>query len=254
MGTQTQIWRLENILEATEIESGMFDRLNVPRTAEMTGDINIHELGVEASGRLIFVNTHHSCLATVSPTRAFKPIWQPQFISKLAPEDRCHLNGVAMENGRAHYVTAFSQADSLEGWRGQCAGGGVLIDIDTDQIVADGLSMPHSPRVVGNVIYFVDSLRGALVRLDRASGKQEDVAICPGFARGRSSKGSGRPSLGGWKATEGGVCRSLCGDHHLAAARGGVSGAIGDPGDEGSRGGALARVGGRGIAYGDSGQ
>ncbi len=89
-----------------------------------------------------------------------------------------------MEGGRAHYVTCCSTTDSVESWRGGRRDGGVLIDIETDAIIAEGLSMPHSPRVVGETIYFLESGRGALVRLDRATGKREDVAFCPGFARG----------------------------------------------------------------------
>ncbi|WP_051335268.1 DUF4915 domain-containing protein [Methylocapsa acidiphila] len=100
------------------------------------------------------------------------------------PEDRCHLNGIAMEGGRAHYVTCCSTTDSVESWRGGRRDGGVLIDIETDAIIADGLSMPHSPRVMGEAIYFLESGRGALVRLDRKSGRREDVTFCPGFARG----------------------------------------------------------------------
>ncbi|WP_244629091.1 DUF4915 domain-containing protein [Methylocella tundrae] len=94
------------------------------------------------------------------------------------------MNGLAMENGRARYVTCCSTGDAVESWRGGRRDGGVLIDIETDEIVADGLSMPHSPRVRGDAVYVVESGRGALVRIDRASGRREDVAFCPGFARG----------------------------------------------------------------------
>jgi len=136
------------------------------------------------TARLVFVNTRFSCLATFSESQAFKPLWKPKFVSRLAPEDRCHLNGLALEDGRVRYVTCCSTSDAVEGWRGGRQEGGVLVDIDSDAIIADGLSMPHSPRVVGNFIYYVESGRGALLRLDRASGKREDVTFCPGFARG----------------------------------------------------------------------
>ena len=183
VGTATEIWRLENALRPDEIESDMFDRLYVPRNAQITGDVDIHELGVEPGGRIIFANTRYSCLATLSPTHAFKPIWKPSFISRLAPEDRCHLNGLAMENGKPRYVTACSTGDSLESWRGR-KDGGVVIDVETDAIVADGLSLPHSPRVVGDALYLIESGRGAFIRIDRRTGKREDIAFCPGFARG----------------------------------------------------------------------
>ncbi len=184
LGTKNEIWRLENILKPDELANDMFDRFYAPRTSHMTGDINIHELGVNAGGDLLFVNTRHSCLATVSSTHAFRPLWKPKFISRLAPEDRCHLNGLAMENGRARYVTACSTGDILESWRGNQRDGGVLIDLETDAIVADGFSMPHSPRVWGDALYLLESGRGYLVRIDRHTGKREDMTFCPGFARG----------------------------------------------------------------------
>jgi uncharacterized protein (TIGR03032 family) len=184
LGTRNEIWRLENILKPNEIANDMFDRFYAPRAAQMTGDINIHEMGVDANGDVLFINTRHSCLATVSATHAFRPLWKPKFISRLAPEDRCHLNGLAMENGRARYVTACSTGDVLESWRGAQRDGGVLIDLDSDAIIADGLSMPHSPRVWGDSLYLIESGRGYLVRIDRQTGKREDVTFCSGFARG----------------------------------------------------------------------
>jgi uncharacterized protein (TIGR03032 family) len=123
-------------------------------------------------------------IAPVSETHAFKPLWKPRFISRLAPEDRCHLNGLAMENGRPRYVTACSTGDVLESWRGGRHDGGVLIDVETDRIVCDGLVMPHSPRTCGDALYLIESGRGYLVKVDRQTGKREDVAFCPGFARG----------------------------------------------------------------------
>jgi uncharacterized protein (TIGR03032 family) len=181
LGTKNEIWRLENILRPDELANDMFDRFYAPRSAHLTGDINIHEMGVDADGNVLFVNTRHSCLATISATHAFKLLWKPKFISRLAPEDRCHLNGLAMENGRARYVTACSTGDVLESWRGGKRDAGVLIDLDSDEIVADGFSMPHSPRVWNNSIYLLESGRGYLVRINRQSGKREDVTFCPGF-------------------------------------------------------------------------
>ena len=167
----------------TRTESDTFDRLYVPRNAQVTGEVDIHELCVEPEGRIVFANTRFSCVATLSATHSFKPIWKPKFISKLAPEDRCHLNGIAMENCRPRYVTVCSISDSIQSWRGNRQDGGALIDIENDSVI-DGFSMPHSPRVVGDSIYLLESGRGALVRIERANGRREDVAFCPGFARG----------------------------------------------------------------------
>jgi len=185
IGSLFQIWRLENVLGPHERANDNFDRLYVPRNAQTTGDIDVHELSVDRAGRVIFVNTKFSCLATTSVTHGFRPLWKPPFISRLAAEDRCHLNGLAMKDGAPAYVTAVSRSDMINGWRDRRHEGGVLIDVRDDRIVTDQLSMPHSPRIGrdGN-IYLLDSGRGMLVRVDGQSGAREEIAFCPGFLRG----------------------------------------------------------------------
>lgn len=184
LGSLSQIWRLENMLRPGELGNDAFDAVYVPRNAQTTGDVDVHELGVDAKGRVIFVNTRYSCLATLDTRYSFKPIWKPPFISKLAGEDRCHLNGFAMGGGEPRYVTAVSQTDVVDGWRARRDSGGVLIDVQTNRIVTDKLSMPHSPRIKGKHVYLLDSGRGQIVRVDPASGAREDIAFCPGFLRG----------------------------------------------------------------------
>jgi uncharacterized protein (TIGR03032 family) len=181
-----QIWRLENVLGPDERANKVFDRLFVPRNAQTVGDLDTHELSVDRAGRIIFVNTKFSCLCTTSTRFGFRPIWKPPFISKLAAEDRCHLNGLAMEDGAPRYVTAVSRSDLLTGWRERRHEGGVLIDVTADKIVTDQLSMPHSPRVHEGKLYVLDSGRGFLCRVDRKTGKRSEIAFCPGFLRGLS--------------------------------------------------------------------
>ena len=189
LGSLFQIWRLENVLAPHERANEHFDRLYVPRNAQTTGDIDVHELSVDRAGRVIFVNTKFSCLATMSLTHGFKPLWKPPFISRLAAEDRCHLNGLAMADGVPAYVTAVSRSDITGGWRDRRHEGGVLIDVRDDRIVTDQLSMPHSPRVAADGIWLLDSGRGMLARVDPKSGAREDIAFCPGFLRGLALHG-----------------------------------------------------------------
>jgi uncharacterized protein (TIGR03032 family) len=184
-----QIWRLENVLAPGQVANGYFDRLYVPRNAQTIGDVDIHEVAVDRSGRLVFVNTKYSCLATVSLTRGFAPIWKPTFISRLAPEDRCHLNGLAMEDGLPRYVTAVSRSDVVDGWRARRDEGGVVIDVQSDTVLTEQLSMPHSPRLRDGQLWALDSGRGYLIRIDRETGAKEDVAFCPGFLRGLAFHG-----------------------------------------------------------------
>ncbi|MBB6412120.1 TIGR03032 family protein [Mesorhizobium sangaii] len=189
LASDTAVWRLENILGPDQVANAIYDRMYMPRAASYTGDLDIHELAVREDGQIVFINTKFSCLATLSPTHSFRPLWKPSFISKLVPEDRCHLNGLAMQNGRARYVSAISRSDSVGGWRDRRWEGGMIIDITEDKVVVDDLSMPHSPRVHDGALWVLDSGRGILVRVDPATGQRQNIAFCPGFLRGLSFHG-----------------------------------------------------------------
>ena len=150
----------------------------------MTGDVDAHDVGFASDGRALFVNTKFSCLATVSDGHSFRPIWTPPFISRLAPEDRCHLNGLAVADGLPRYVTAVSRSDAADGWRDRRADGGIVIDVEKNEIVVDGLSMPHSPRIHDGRLWVLNSGAGELGFVDSQSGRFETIAFCPGYARG----------------------------------------------------------------------
>lgn len=185
LASQIQLWRLENILPEGMVAQGRYDLSLMPRRTFITGNIDVHEVAVDAAGHPIFVNTSYSCLATIDPIESFRPIWKPPFISELVREDRCHMNGLGMLDGKAKYVTAVGQTDVAGGWHGRPLPKGVIIDVETDRIVTDQLSMPHSPRVSPDgKLYAVDSGRGFLVEVDQETGKLRDLTFCPGFLRG----------------------------------------------------------------------
>jgi len=188
MSSAFQLWRFENALAPGAWEGG-FDRLYVPRIGYTTGDIDVHDVAVDGEGRVVFVNTLFSCLATTSGTASFRPLWRPPFVSRLAAEDRCHLNGLALEDGRPRYVTASSTSDVADGWRERRRDGGLLADVTTGEKLLTGLSMPHSPRLHAERLWLLDSGNGFLGFLDRARGAFEPVAFCPGYARGLAFAG-----------------------------------------------------------------
>lgn len=189
MGGLYQIWRFENVLQNGQIANQMFDRCYVPRNAQYTGEVDIHELGIQQDGTIIFVNTKYNCLAVPSLTHSFKVIWKPSFISQLVPEDRCHLNGLAMVDGKAKYVSAVCQSDTIDGWRERRDNGGIIIDIETNEIVCKGLSMPHSPRWENGKLWVLNSGTGYLGYVDFDNKAFVPVVFCPGFARGLAISG-----------------------------------------------------------------
>jgi len=184
LGTLTQIVRMENVLAPDQKVNNTHDKVYVPRNLQTTGDIDIHELGIRDNGKIVYVNTRYSCLCEPSLTHSFKPIWKPDFISALVPEDRCHLNGLAMVEGRPKYVSAVSRSDSVDGWRDRRQDGGVIIDVETNEIMAEGLSMPHSPRWHDGKLWILNSGTGELGWINPKDKSFNPLAFCPGFLRG----------------------------------------------------------------------
>ena len=206
-----QIWRLENALEPGQVHSG-YDCIYVPQVGYTTGDLDVHDIALgelpsppsereeelvpppqteRTPGEVkpIFVNTLFSCLATVSETHSFIPLWQPSFISQLAAEDRCHLNGLAIRDGQPRYVTTVAQSDVADGWRDRRKDGGCVIDTSNNEVIVNKLSMPHSPRWYRDKLWLLNSGTGefGFVYLNMAAF--EPVTFCPGYLRGCAFSG-----------------------------------------------------------------
>jgi GNAT superfamily N-acetyltransferase len=218
IGTALEIWEFHNAPAVADklAPAGKHDACFLPRGSHFTGDIQVHEMAwgraplqiadcrlqIEKSGRsassdnlqsaisnqqspeLWFVNTRFSCLCTRATRYSFVPRWQPPFITAIAPEDRCHLNGLAMEDGQPRAVTALAVSDKRDGWRPHQRDGGVVVDVPTGAIVCRGLSMPHSPRCHDGRLWLLNSGAGGFGALDPRTGGYEEVATLPGFTRG----------------------------------------------------------------------
>ena len=183
VSTLYQLWRFRNVLEAGGTFQG-YDAVYVPRESRVTGDVDIHDIVIDADGRVVFTNTLFNCLATLDDDHNFRPLWRPPWISRLAPEDRCHLNGLALRDGRPRYATAVSRSDVNDGWRDRRRAGGIVIDIETNEIVCEGLSMPHSPRWHRDTLWLINSGTGFFGRVNLDKGEFEPLVFLPGYARG----------------------------------------------------------------------
>lgn len=181
---ETRIYKFVDAKGGRQDDAGGADALYLPQMSYITGDLDIHDLAVMADGTPIFVNTVFNCLATVSTTHSFVPVWKPPFISRLVAEDRCHLNGLAMRDGEPAFVTAVNATDTFDGWRDGRSDGGIVIDVASDQIVCEGLSMPHSPRWFAGKLWLHNSGTGEFGWLDFDTGKFRPLCFVPGFLRG----------------------------------------------------------------------
>ena len=184
-GTNT-VWHYRNMpaVAAKLDPPGKHDAAYLPRRIHVTGDIDIHELAWAADGELWLVNTRFSCLCTLDADNSFVPRWRPSFVSALAPEDRCHLNGLGLLGGRPQFVTVLGETNTAGGWRENKARGGILMEVPTQRVLLRGLSMPHSPRWYDNRLWFLESGEGSLALADPRRGTRQTVATLPGFTRG----------------------------------------------------------------------
>jgi uncharacterized protein (TIGR03032 family) len=183
LATQYQLLRFDNVVPKGAVQ-GEHDALFAPHVAWITGDVDAHDVAIARDGRPVFVNTLFSCVAAVSDGHSFRPLWRPPFVSRLAPEDRCHLNGLALQNGTPRYVTVVGRSDVADGWRDHRAAGGMLMDIRDNAVLLGGLSMPHSPRLHDGRLWLLNSGAGQFGYYDGVAKAFVPVAFCPGYARG----------------------------------------------------------------------
>jgi uncharacterized protein (TIGR03032 family) len=166
----------------------LYDALFVPRSTHFCGQLMVHDMVWTEQG-LLGVNTLFSCLFRLDPSFSFTPVWKPPCVSQLAPEDRCHLNGLSVVDGEPRYATALGQTDTAGGWREAKERGGALFDIASGEAILQGLPMPHTPRVYDGQLYLLLSATGEVVTVDVERGEYEVVQQIDGFVRGMARAG-----------------------------------------------------------------
>jgi uncharacterized protein (TIGR03032 family) len=160
-----------------------YDHIYIPQATYHTGPLALHDMAF-LNDKLVAVNTMFSTLAYIDDTQSFTPFWQPPFITELEPEDRCHLNGLAIENNEIKYLTALGNSNEKNGWRENKINGGILMEYPSGKIILDGLSMPHSPRIYNGKLYVLNSAQGELIEVDVKNHSYEVLLKLDGFLRG----------------------------------------------------------------------
>src|SRR4051794_25707875 len=192
IGTKVQVWEFVDVPAVTARldPPGRHDACFLPRSSHVTGDIQGHEMAWGSGNELWVVNTRFSCLCTLDGSASFAPRWRPPFVTALEPTDRCHLNGLGMVDGRPRFITALGETDEPAGWRANKAGGGIVMDVGSGEVIARGLSMPHSPRWYGGRLWMCESGAGTFGYIDPNGLKYVPIAEVPGFTRGLDFAGN----------------------------------------------------------------
>lgn len=177
-------WQLRRYEDALAGEAGE-GRLFLEQAAHTIGQVGAYDVAVRPDGVPLFGNARCNCVARPAAGRNFTAVWRPPFVSALVDEDRAHVTGLALgDDGAPAYVTCAAATDVAGGWSARLRDGGVVVDACSGEIVAGGLSLPHSPRRHGDRVLVANAGTGELVAIDPADGTRETVVRVDGLARG----------------------------------------------------------------------
>lgn len=162
-----------------------YDSLWLPRTTYYTGLVDMHDIDFGDDG-IYAINTSFSCICKIDGNFNFTPVWQPYFINELVPGDLCHLNGMVILDGKPKYVTALGTSTTPQGWKENIIDGGVLMDVEKNEIILNNLAMPHSPKMYNNDLYLLTSASGEFIKVDVETKSYKTLKKFDGFCRGLS--------------------------------------------------------------------
>lgn len=177
-----------------------FDRFYVPRMGYVSGHLDLHDIHLHDKG-VFAINTQFNCIASFSIEHHFTPRWVPPFIDAMVPEDRCHLNGMAVKDHFPSYVTALGQGNEKGSWRDGITTDGILIDVAQNKILFSDLAMPHSPRFINDELYLIESAKGDLIKINPEKQTKSVVGRTAAFSRGLAHF-NGIAAIGRSKARE----------------------------------------------------
>ena len=183
LATRHQMWQLIDVMDTASEQEAPSERLYLPKVAHTIGDVDTHDIALDADGRVLMVSTLMNCLAQLDEGGSFRPVWGPSWIDDWVAEDRAHVNGLALVEGQPRYCSVCGETNTRKGWKTNRETGGAIVDITNDEVVARGLSMPHSPRWHAGRLWVLNSGCGELGHID-SRGQFTPVAFCPGYLRG----------------------------------------------------------------------
>lgn len=191
VATRDEVVVLKNVPQLASTyprKPNTYDAMFMPRATYYTGHVDVHDLHYGKRG-LYAVNTSFSCLCLINDDYSFEPIWKPGFITEYASEDRCHLNGLAMDGDEPKYISGLGRSNIAQGWRENITNGGIVMDIESGELVMDKVPMPHSPRLYDGKLYLLLSATGEVVEADVNTGNYNVITRLKGFVRGMAKHG-----------------------------------------------------------------
>lgn len=192
--------------------------LRAPGDQTSTGELLVYDAtGVLSYHRLDAVADAHDALydgdlLVVASSASNSILWLDAcgvVIRRWSPDplagDSWHVNGLALRDG-VLFFSAFGRFSRHREWASdKRLGAGILTSLDGDRTVAEGLTCPHSPRLLEEGWYVCESHAGRLLLLPRDGGPALRSVTLNGWTRGIGvmdgyvfvGESGGRGELGG---------------------------------------------------------
>ncbi len=178
-----QVWRYEDGQAEGAVTDAGQDALYLPQLGSAVGGTQVADLALLDDGAPVLASHRFSCLATLADGLSFRPLWLPRWVSALAPDERSPLSGVVVRDGAPAFVTLLGCEDEAGAWRRNRAAGGAIVDVASDEVVANGLAMPFSPRWHEGRLWFTQAGTGELCVVDDDDAVTPVIGL-PTFLRG----------------------------------------------------------------------
>ncbi|HET8681590.1 MAG TPA: DUF4915 domain-containing protein [Micromonosporaceae bacterium] len=154
---------------------------------DATGVLRYHRLDqvsaphdvLAVGDQVLVVATNQNEVVWVGPDGAVTRRWRPP-----GEPDSWHLNSL-FRHGERLLVSAFGQFFRRRGWdvAGRPASG-CLVDVETGELLLDGLAAPHNPVFADGAWLVCNSAAGELVEIDPDGGRVRRRLDLPGWPRG----------------------------------------------------------------------
>ena len=172
-----RLYRVSPLRQGDGAEVLVYDALGVRSYLRIDDVGDPHDVLALDETRLLCVSSRDNAIVSIAPDGTVTPYWE-----MAAPVDAWHVNCLTRRDGRV-FASAFGRFDTFRGWHARLgAGTGIVFDVESGEVVVDGLSQPHTPRWIDDAWVVCNSYERTVVRVE-ANGHRFAVPV-GGFSRG----------------------------------------------------------------------
>ena len=108
-----------------------------------------------------------------------------QWVDENGAKRKLMINGISYSQYTLQYVTALAEDTVDIPWRNSARESkGILFDAFNNQVIFDNLFLPHTPLVINNDVFFLNSGHGEICRWTIGSASYDVIANAGAWVRG----------------------------------------------------------------------